>query len=639
MDKTIQTFEEINEELNYSLITEKNLKELKSLQYNIDRPYEIGFIGGSGIGKSTLLNKILGKDYSKTGANGGSCTQSPIRFQYGDTFNFEINTINPDDISHDDLDTILSEYKDKKLKFKDFKDVIINHINDNNIMKDLKSFDISKIKSITSTKKCKEIWDKISEEITIPINDKRYQFDIIKYFIKDIIIYLPIDILKTFTFTDLPGLNDKCSYRENITKDYVKKLDYIIIVDRACRLRDSKIIGELISTFIKNTCYEKSMDEIFIIGTHSDTNYKQLVKDLKVDLEDEDDSDSEDDEFIEIIDKEYRKQIESIKISMSEYTDSNENSLNVDTYIISEDKKIEKKINDIKNFKDKMFSINGNIKQKLVDDFNKKSNRYIEKIKIYINDNNDLDDKVYEDKISKLTDIKNHITEKFNPYSNLKFMKCKHNIDDIGMNLHELEEKFIDVHGNTLNAAIEKGIHISCYDLKYNLVDEMIYIFYRYTNIYIYEKNIKQLCNNSSGFKSKPAESLIELSQNKTCTKIAVKTFTHGIEGLYKIDTLSYKSKYTYIVDKFVKDNVESFIERCRNTDCDHKRHILRKLFNICNIEDIKNLIKKEFEKEYIKLNEKNEKEFNCEIDNILTIPPKDTNINREKIQEILETL
>ena len=207
------------------------------------------------------------------------------------------------------------------------------------------------------------------------------------------------------------------------------------------------------------------------------------------------------------------------------------------------------------------------------------------------------------------------------------------------MHLEELEEKFIDVHGNTLNAAIVKGIHISCHGQRYNLVDEMINIFYIYTNINIYEKNLKQLCNNSSGFKSKPAESLIELSQNKTCTKIAVKTFTHGIEGLYKIDILSYKSKYTYIVDKVVKNNVESFIKRCRNTGCDHKRYILRELFKFRNIEDIKNLIKKEFENEYIKLNEENREEFNYEINNILTIPPKDTNINREKIQELLETL
>ena len=37
----------------------------------------------------------------------------------------------------------------------------------NNIIEDIKSFDINKIKSDTNTKKCKEIWDKISKEITI----------------------------------------------------------------------------------------------------------------------------------------------------------------------------------------------------------------------------------------------------------------------------------------------------------------------------------------------------------------------------------------------------------------------------------------------------------------------------------------
>jgi hypothetical protein len=641
MNKTIKTFDEINKELNYPLITNKNLDELKKLQYNFERPYEIGFIGGSGIGKSTLLNKILGKSYSKTGASGRSCTQFPIRFKYGDTFNFEINTIEPCDISQEDLYTILSEYKDKdKIKFKDFKDVIINHINDN--IEDIKSFDISHIKSITNTKKCKEIWDKISEEITIPINGKEYKFDIIKYFIKDIIIYLPIEILNTFTFTDLPGLNDKCSYRENITKEYVKNLDYIIIVDRACRLRDSKIIDEIISTFIKNTCYENSMNEIFIIGTCSDTIYDQIKKELKEECEDEDedesdsDSDSEDEEFIEIIDGKYLKQIESIKISMSEYTDSNQISLNVDTYIISE-KKIEKKINDIKNFMDKMKSNDNKIKKKLEDDFNKNSNRYIERIKNYINNNSDLDEKVYEDKINKLDNIRNNIIEKYNPYSNLQLNKYKLEPRDILTKLTELKSKFIDVHGNTINAAIGKGEHTSCNGTEYNLVEEMVNILYLYTNDNIYESNINLIKNNSLELKSKPAELLIELFQNKIYDKETVTTYTDDIKQLYELNEQPYKDEYTKIVKIIVEDNVKSF--RVRNGNSNYKRQQISQLLNFDNIEDIKDTIIKNLDTEYTELNKTNVDEFNNEIHNILTIPPKDTNINREKIKAMLEEL
>ena len=43
----------------------------------------------------------------------------------------------------------------------------------------------------------------------------------------------------------------------------------------------------------------------------------------------------------------------------------------------------------------------------------------------------------------------------------------------------------------------------------------------------------------------------------------SIKSFKNVIKGLYKIDQQKYKNRYTDIVNKVVKDNVESFIERC----------------------------------------------------------------------------
>ena len=139
--------------------------------------------------------------------------------------------------------------------------------------------------------------------------------------------------------------------------------------------------------------------------------------------------------------------------------------------------------------------------------------------------------------------------------------------------------------------------------------------------------------------KNNPSELLMDLSNYQICDKISVKSFKKGVNGLYKIDNQKYKDDYTFIVNKVVKDNVESFIERCSNSNSVHTRSILRKLFHIENIEIIKKSIINDFMEIYEMLNGINEAEFNSDINNILIIPPKDTNINRDIIEELLETL
>lgn len=105
------------------------------------------------------------------------------------------------------------------------------------------------------------------EELKSKVKDYTSKQSKIHYFVKELIVYLNNEYMpKDVTIVDTPGLDDVVEYRSNITRDYIKRANAVIVCVHSQALKD-KEYSTIIDVF-ENVGDDKF--KVIILGTQLD---------------------------------------------------------------------------------------------------------------------------------------------------------------------------------------------------------------------------------------------------------------------------------------------------------------------------------------------------------------------------------
>lgn len=113
------------------------------------------------------------------------------------------------------------------------------------------------------------------EELKSKVKDYTSKQSKIHYFVKELIVYLNNEYMpKDVTIVDTPGLNDVVEYRSNITRDYIKRANAVIVCVNS-RFMEEKEYSTIIDVF-ENVGDDKF--KVIILGTQLD-NFDSVKSD------------------------------------------------------------------------------------------------------------------------------------------------------------------------------------------------------------------------------------------------------------------------------------------------------------------------------------------------------------------------
>lgn len=227
---------------------EKELDEQKS---DIAKKHlEVAIVGSIKAGKSTFINSFFQENIASMDVTPE--TASLTKFTYSETNNLTVSFYKENEweelwksVEESDSDINQSVFK------REFENLNANSIKNEYINREElfitcgnMSELIDRVAEYTSKKSAKHYFVK---EITVGLNNKK----------------LPKDIV----FVDTPGLNDVVSYRSEITKDYIRKANAVLV----CVVAESLKNYELLTILEVFENVGKNVDRVLILGTKLDT--------------------------------------------------------------------------------------------------------------------------------------------------------------------------------------------------------------------------------------------------------------------------------------------------------------------------------------------------------------------------------
>ena len=245
IEKSIETVEkEFNEKFDYE---RESIEEHK--KFLAEPELEIAIVGTINAGKSTFINALLQENIASTDARPE--TASLTKFKYADKNKLEIKFYNEEEWN--ELWESVEESK-KKHQANVFKEEFENSGAKN-------------IKNDWLGKPNKTIEESNIEKLKNTIKDYTSRQSEIHYFVKEITVYLNNENMpKNVTIVDTPGLNDVVAYRSDITKDYIKRANAVVVCQSYLNLGDREFND--IASFFGNIG-DKSY-KVIILGTQID---------------------------------------------------------------------------------------------------------------------------------------------------------------------------------------------------------------------------------------------------------------------------------------------------------------------------------------------------------------------------------
>lgn len=245
IEKSIETVEkEFNEKFDYE---RESIEEHK--KFLAEPELEIAIVGTINAGKSTFINALLQENIASTDARPE--TASLTKFKYADENKLEIKFYNEEEWSKLWESVEESKKKHQANVFKEeFENSGAKNIKNDWLGKPNETIEVSNIEKLKNT-----------------IKDYTSRQSEIHYFVKEITVYLNNENMpKNVTIVDTPGLNDVVAYRSDITKDYIKRANAVVVCQSYLNLGDREFND--IASFFGNIG-DKSY-KVIILGTQID---------------------------------------------------------------------------------------------------------------------------------------------------------------------------------------------------------------------------------------------------------------------------------------------------------------------------------------------------------------------------------
>ena len=257
IEKSIETVEK---EFNVKFDNER--KDIKEQKAFIDEPdLQIAIVGTIKAGKSTFINALFEENIASTDVTPE--TASLTKFRYSTKNKLEVKFYNKTEWDELWESVKKSEEKTKTKIFRDeFESSGAENIKNDYIGASDKIEEVSSIEELKN--KVKEYTSKNSK---------------IHYFVKELTVYLNNDNMpKDVTIVDTPGLDDVVDYRSNITKNYIKDANAVIVCVDSSILRSDEYVA--ITKVFENIGEGK----VIILGTQID-NKNNPKEDWKKQIE------------------------------------------------------------------------------------------------------------------------------------------------------------------------------------------------------------------------------------------------------------------------------------------------------------------------------------------------------------------
>lgn len=207
--------------------------------------FQIAFVGTIKTGKSTLINALLGHNYSSTAVTPETAALAKFRSSEKDYIN--VTFFSPEEWnklwkSREGADSFMREYK--SLGAAKEKKRWVGH----------------------DMIHCELANEAIEQELNKWSSSKSPQH----FFVKEIEVglsSLPKDFPKQVVFVDTPGLSDPVAYRSEISRQYIKQANAVFVCVEAQKMNKEEL--KTISAVLSFSAHNKR--KVFIIATHWDT--------------------------------------------------------------------------------------------------------------------------------------------------------------------------------------------------------------------------------------------------------------------------------------------------------------------------------------------------------------------------------
>lgn len=210
----------------------------------------IVFVGESRIGKSTLINTILGQKHFLPVSPDSACTSGSITLIYAKELKlvFDLFSKEEMDVTVNKLLEELDNPKEHKRKRSEdslksilgTKKIEMNKIRYHEKIQNMwKNFGSQIVQTPKEIVKMQETLTQFMSNV----ENQDYQY---WPFIKSCEIHVNFDILNHFNLIDLPGLHDFNPLREKVAKSFIEKSNFLILVSRYENLTTSPITDKII---------------------------------------------------------------------------------------------------------------------------------------------------------------------------------------------------------------------------------------------------------------------------------------------------------------------------------------------------------------------------------------------------------
>lgn len=235
-------------------------KDIESLMYKCrDAEFQIAVVGVMKAGKSFLMNALIGEPIASVEVNPETAALTKFRSAKNFYVKVKFHTekqwkklkTSAQQSTQSGKDSLKRRLQDKKTlneagTWVDHEDVVIQCDNLHELQKQVKEY--------TSTQTIKHLF---VSEVEVGI-DRR-------------VFNMPPEVV----FVDTPGLKDPVTYRSDITRDYIRKADAVLIALKPGPLTTEGL--EVVSTVLDCTDIEKA----YIVGTHKDHHNELECKKYK----------------------------------------------------------------------------------------------------------------------------------------------------------------------------------------------------------------------------------------------------------------------------------------------------------------------------------------------------------------------
>lgn len=228
-------------------INENELSQKIDQFLNLSRKadFEIAFVGTIKTGKSTLINALLGHEYASMDVTPETAALTKFRSSEKDYVHVKFyNKAEWESLwasVQKGADKFLQEYKDLNADAQ--KSEWVGHAD--------KHIELAN--------------EEIEQNLAIWSSSK----SAVHYFVKEIevgISTLPRFFHKQVVFVDTPGLSDPVEYRSQISRDYIRKANAVIVCIDAQKIQRPEI--ETLSSVFSFSEHKK--DKVFVVATHWD---------------------------------------------------------------------------------------------------------------------------------------------------------------------------------------------------------------------------------------------------------------------------------------------------------------------------------------------------------------------------------